>query len=108
MKNMTHDGYLTTTDVAKLLKLNYHTVQKMAREGRISALKIGRLWRYPPQSPAILLYKQEQKPSRKPKSADSGKEVISHRNGLKEFAKLASDIGFVEPFEREQLYGSRA
>jgi excisionase family DNA binding protein len=105
---MTHDGYLTTTDVAKLLKLSFGTVQKMAREGRISALKVGRLWRFPPQSPAILLYKQEQKPSRRPKNADSGKEVSSHRNGLKEFAKLASEIGFVEPFDRDNLYGSRA
>ena len=105
---MAHDGYLTTTDVAKLLKISFSTVQKMAREGRISALKVGRLWRYPPQSPAILLYKQEQKQTRKRKSADNGKEVVARRNGLKEFAKLASDIGFVEPFEREPLYGSRA
>lgn len=94
---MAHDGYLTTTDVAKLLKLSFGTIQKMAREGRISALKIGRLWRYPPQSPAILLYKQEQKQTRKRKS-ENAEKISARRNGLKEFIKHAADIGLIEAF----------
>ena len=94
---MAHDGYLTTKDVAKLLKLSFSTVQKMAREGRISALKVGRLWRFPPQSPSILLHKQEQKLTRLRRSSDIGKELTDTcRNGLKEFVKLAADIGLVE------------
>ena len=105
--NMAHDGYLTTTDVAKLLRLSYGTVQKMAREGRISALKVGRLWRFPPQSPAILLYKQEQKQTRKRKSADAASETNLRRNGLKEFVKLATDIGLIEDFQPEQVMRSR-
>jgi excisionase family DNA binding protein len=103
---MAHDGYLTTTDVAKLLKLSGGTVQKMAREGRISALKVGRLWRFPPQSPGILLYKQEQKHTRKRKSESDDKLPVS-RNGLKEFLKLATDIGLVEAFEHVQILRSR-
>lgn len=92
---MAHDGYLTTTDVAKLLRLSGGTVQKMARDGRISALKMGRLWRFPPQSPGILLYKQEQKQLRKRKS-ENGEKTAASRNGLKEFVKLAAEIGIVE------------
>lgn len=92
---MAHDGYLTTTDVARLLKLSGGTVQKMAREGRISALKVGRLWRFPPQSPGILLYKEEQKQTRKRKS-EASEKFANTRNGLKEFVKLAADIGLIE------------
>jgi excisionase family DNA binding protein len=101
-----HDGYLTTKDVAKLLKVSFSTVQKMAREGRISALRVGRLWRFPPQSPTILLYKQEQKHARKRKS-DNGEKISSSRNGLKEFVKLASDIGVIEASVHEQVMRSR-
>ncbi len=104
---MAHDGYLTTTDVAKLLKLSGGTVQKMAREGRISALKVGRLWRFPPQSPGILLYKQEQKQTRKRMSASESEKTAAPRNGLKEFVKLATDIGLLEAHEREQVIRSR-
>ena len=104
---MAHDGYLTTTDVARLLKLSGGTVQKMAREGRISALKVGRLWRFPPQSPGILLYKQEQKQTRKRKSADGGEKVVTSRNGLREFVKLATDIGLLEAHERLRVMRSR-
>jgi excisionase family DNA binding protein len=93
---MAHDGYLTTTDVAKLLKISGSTVQKMAREGRISALKVGRLWRFPPQSPTILLHKQEQKHTRRRKSQNEGTDIPSRRNGLREFVKLAADIGLIE------------
>ena len=92
---MAHDGYLTTTDVARLLKLSGGTVQKMAREGRISALKVGRLWRFPPQSPGILLYKEQQKHTRKRKS-ENAEKFASSRNGLKEFVKLAAEIGLIE------------
>ena len=104
---MAHDGYLTTIDVAKLLKISGGTVQKMAREGRISALKVGRLWRFPPQSPGILLYKQEQKQTRKRKSANGGEKATTMRNGLKEFVKLATDIGLIEAHEQEQIIRSR-
>ena len=102
-----HDGYLTTTDVARLLRLSYGTVQKMAREGRISALKVGRLWRYPPQSPSILLYKQDQKQTRKRKSTENGEKVAATRNGLKEFVKLATDLGLIEAHATEPMMRSR-
>jgi len=37
---------LTATNVAKLLHLNLKTIQKMAREGKIPAFRVGRQWRF--------------------------------------------------------------
>lgn len=100
---MVQSEYITTAEVAKLLKISSSTAQRMAREGRISALKVGKLWRFPAQSPGILLYKQEQKATRR-KATDSSKDS-DPRNGFKGFLKLAADVGFIEPLEREKLYG---
>ena len=98
---MVQSDYITTAEVAKLLKISVSTATRMAREGRIGALKIGKLWRFPAQSPGILLYKQEQKSRRK-----AALENDTH-TGLRSFLKLAADVGFIEPFERENLYGGR-
>jgi excisionase family DNA binding protein len=102
---MTASDFITTAEVAALLKISVSTVQRMAREGRITALKVGKLWRFPAQSPHILLYKQEQVKRRKEKSPE-GKETVA-RNGLREFVRLACDLGFVEPLDRQKLYGGR-
>jgi excisionase family DNA binding protein len=102
---MTASDFITTAEVAALLKISVSTVQRMAREGRITALKVGKLWRFPAQSPHILLYKQEQVKRRKEKSAE-GKDAVA-RNGLREFVRLACDLGFVEPLDRQKLYGGR-
>jgi excisionase family DNA binding protein len=100
---MVQSDYITTAEVAKMLKISSSTAQRMAREGRISALKVGKLWRFPAQSPGILLYKEQQKitrggPSESDRDADP-------RNGLKGFLKLAANVGFIESVEREKLYG---
>jgi excisionase family DNA binding protein len=102
---MSKDEYITTAEIARLLKISVSTVQRMAREGRLSALKVGKLWRFPAQSPGILLYKQEQKGSRREKPAAG--EPAPQKNGLREFVRLAADLGFHEPFERDALYGGR-
>lgn len=36
----------TAEDVAKYLRLEPETVRAMAREGKIPALKVGRVWRF--------------------------------------------------------------
>jgi excisionase family DNA binding protein len=92
---MVPSDYITTAEVAALLKISPSTAQRMAREGRISALKVGKLWRFPAQSPGILLYKQEQKTLRKRKANANGD--APQKNGLKAFLKLATDVGFIEP-----------
>jgi excisionase family DNA binding protein len=83
--------YLTTTEAAKLLKVSSSTVQKLAREGSLAAFKVGKQWRFPHQSPSILLYKQKQlskSTSRKLKSKTSWKQ----RSGWGELLKLAADV----------------
>jgi excisionase family DNA binding protein len=96
---MVQGEYITTEEVAKLLKISPSTATRMAREGRITAIKVGKLWRFPAQSPGILLYKQEQKTARQVKYQDSN----DSRNGLRGFLKLAVDVGFIEPLERDRL-----
>ena len=102
---MTASEFITTAEVATLLKISVSTVQRMAREGRITALKVGKLWRFPAQSPHILLYKQDQGKRRKDKSAEA--KEPAPKNGLREFLKLACDLGFIEPLDRQKLYGGR-
>ena len=36
----------TVDDVAKYLRLEPETVRKMARNGRLPAIKVGRVWRF--------------------------------------------------------------
>jgi len=103
---MVQPEYLTTAEVAKLLKISASTVQRMAREGRVSALKVGKLWRFPTASPGIFLYKQEQKVRRR--DAAAAKETAApQRSGFREFLKLACDVGFLEPFQRDAIYGRK-
>jgi len=39
------DRLLTVNEVAKILRLNSETVARYIREGKISAVKLGRVWR---------------------------------------------------------------
>jgi hypothetical protein len=87
------------------LKVSLSTAQKLAREGRLPALKVGKLWRFTAQGPGILLYKLEQKSGRRPAAEAAGDE--SGRNGLKAFLKLAADVGVKEPLDRDLLDGGR-
>lgn len=40
------DDILTTEDVAALLKIEIHTVRKLAMTGEIPGLRIGKQWRF--------------------------------------------------------------
>ena len=104
---MAQGDFITTAEVAQLLRISSSTVQKMAREGRLAAFKVGKLWRFPAQSPGILLYKKEQTLARQKESADAKKESAPQRNGLREFLKSAADIGFIEPLDRDKLHGGK-
>jgi excisionase family DNA binding protein len=39
--------YLTASDVTRLLRIDKSTVYRMAEDGRLTAVKIGRQWRFP-------------------------------------------------------------
>jgi excisionase family DNA binding protein len=82
--------YMTTAELAKLLKLSTSTVTRLAREGVLPGLKVGRLWRFPEQDTQVRLYKQWQKQS-------DAANPDQQKNGWSSFLKLATNIGYVEP-----------
>lgn len=86
--------YLTTAEAAKLLKVSSSTVQKLARDGSLAAFKVGKQWRFPHQSPSILLYKQKQTAR---KSGGQGKLKAKtnwrQRSSWGELLKIAADVG---------------
>lgn len=94
---MTPTDYLTTAEVAKLLRISSSTAQRMAREGRLPAVKVGKLWRFPAQSTEIFLFKERQKVRKREREQAARDTGASVRNGLREFLKLAANIGFIEP-----------
>ena len=50
MYNQSMSDYLpllTITEVAERLRVHYLTVYRMVRDGRISAIQVGRNWRIP-------------------------------------------------------------
>jgi len=94
---MTPTDYLTTAEVAKLLRISSSTAQRMAREGRLPAVKVGKLWRFPSQSTEIFLYKERQKIRKREREQTTRESSAPVRNGLREFLKLAANIGYIEP-----------
>jgi len=43
---MKEEKFMTLAEVADYLRLNVFTVYRMAEQGRIPAMKAGRLWRF--------------------------------------------------------------
>ncbi|MHA1330914.1 MAG: helix-turn-helix domain-containing protein [Candidatus Hodarchaeales archaeon] len=46
IESLTKEFY-TLNDIAELLGLNWRTVQRYVKDGRIKAIKVGRQWRIP-------------------------------------------------------------
>jgi len=44
--NVTENGIMTVQEVAEYLRLNEMTIYRLAQEGKLPALKIGRSWRF--------------------------------------------------------------
>lgn len=44
---MQETQYLTATDVTRLLRIDKSTVYRMAEDGRLTGVKVGRQWRFP-------------------------------------------------------------
>jgi excisionase family DNA binding protein len=59
---------MTASTVSELLRLDTSTVYRMAQDGRLPAVKIGRQWRFPADAVGELL--QLDGPDRPPRSAD--------------------------------------
>jgi excisionase family DNA binding protein len=90
--------YLTTAEAAKLLKVSASTVQKLAREGSLAAFRVGKQWRFPRQSPDILLYKQKQAAQAGAHGKLKVKTNWKQRSGWGELLKIAAEVGI--SFER--------
>ncbi len=88
--------FLTTIEVARELKISPSTAQRMARDGMLIALKVGKLWRFPKQSVEIHLYKQQQRAELRREKENASQTPQRPRNGLKELLKLARPIGLTE------------
>jgi len=95
--------FLTTAEAAKLLKVSASTVQRLAREGSLAAFKIGKQWRFPRQSPDILLYKQKQG-ARLDTARGKVKMRVNwkQRSGWGELLKLAANVGASRSGGRER------
>ncbi len=46
LKTIEFERLLDSDEAASLLKIHPKTLQRMAREGRIAAIQIGKLWRF--------------------------------------------------------------
>jgi excisionase family DNA binding protein len=44
------ENFLTAEEVAELLKLSPYTIREYAKDGKIPAIKFGRMWRFSPQA----------------------------------------------------------
>ena len=51
------EALLDSTEAAQLLRIHPKTLQRMARNGEIPAMQIGKLWRFSPS--ALSLWQQE-------------------------------------------------
>ncbi|MBK6766691.1 MAG: helix-turn-helix domain-containing protein [bacterium] len=88
---MPNEEYLTTAEAARLLKVSRSTVQLLAREGRLPAIRVGVQWRIPHEAPELWLYKQKQAGGKQRASAKA-EGVKQKRSGFDDLVKLAAPI----------------
>lgn len=58
-----HANLLTTRDVQSLIKVDRSTIYRMAEDGRLPAIKVGRQWRFPEDRLHEWLHRHESKPA---------------------------------------------
>ena len=93
---MTREKLLTTQEAAQQLKVSASTVRRMARQGRLPGMRVGKLWRFS-QSELTLKLRQQKLAGKKKKRR--------RRGGFVDWRSVATDIGFVEPFNRHEIRG---
>lgn len=113
---MAHDDVLpdlTTDEVARALRLNRATVQRMLLSGRLRGYQIGRSWRVPRS--ALEEFRQV---VREEAAAPYGEQPVrpptmaSRKEWLRTFEALGGSIAVRPPasdsLRREDLYGDRS
>ena len=93
---MTRENLLTTFEVAERLKVSASTVRRLARQGRLPAVRVGRLWRF---------YSQELSLTIRQRKLAGTKKKRRRRSGFFDWRSFVTDIGFVEPFNRSEIRG---
>lgn len=91
---MTMENLLTARDLAERLRITTDTVYRMARQGRIPAVRVGRTWRF--RETAIEGWLGSHEPARRP-SGDDGRK--SRPFGTYNAGPFLSDL------RRETIYG---
>ena len=61
---VTVEALIDGNEAAKILHIHPVTLAEMAREGRVPAIKVGRVWRYRPSSLQRWVDEQEQRQQR--------------------------------------------
>ena len=95
---VTKENLLTTREVAVRLKVSASTVRRMAREGRLPALRVGKLWRFPLQELVVKL---------RQRNLASGQNKRKRRSGFFDWRSFVTELGFVEPFSRDEIHTRR-
>jgi excisionase family DNA binding protein len=90
------ENLLTTYEVTERLKVSASTVRRMAREGRLPAMRVGKLWRFPQQELTVKLRQRQ---------LANARNKRKRRSGFFDWRSVATDIGFVEPFNRSNIRG---
>jgi excisionase family DNA binding protein len=95
---VTKENLLTTREVASQLRVSTSTVRRMARLGRLPALRVGRLWRFAQQDLTVKLHQQKL-------ANKHGKR--RRRSGFFDWRSFVTELGFVEPFDRNEIHTRR-
>ena len=86
---------MTTHEVALRLKVSDSTVRRMARQGRLPAMRVGKLWRFPLQELSVKLRQRK---------LGAARAKRRRRSGFFDWRNFTTDIGFIEPFNRSENY----
>jgi excisionase family DNA binding protein len=95
---MIKEELLTTHEVAAQLRVSASTVRRMARLGRLPALRVGHLWRFEQQDLTVKLHQQKL-------ANKQGKR--RRRSGLFDWRSFVTEVGFVEPFNRNEIHARK-
>ncbi len=90
---MAKETLMTTREVAQRLKVSDSTVRRMARQGRLPAMRVGKLWRFPLQELSVKL---------RQRTLGKGQGKRRRRSGFFDWRSFTTDIGFIEPFNRSE------
>ncbi|MFN2160957.1 MAG: helix-turn-helix domain-containing protein, partial [Candidatus Promineifilaceae bacterium] len=82
------NNMLTAKDVQDLLQVDRSTVYRMAEDGRLPAVKVGKQWRFPADQLQHLLGSQVNVLLRIPEMSKEGPQPVRETSRTKDLAKM--------------------